>query len=119
MSLQQRLTDAQLVDESARNLTDAERGLENAQGLSESPAGRTLESIHVLGLPSEAMKELQSRLPVHIGDILTHESIEKIGRAVNAFDEHLDYSLTALDNGRSVGLLIATPGEGEWRVRRE
>jgi hypothetical protein len=93
--------------------------LDNARRISESPAGRTLESVHVLGLPSKAMKELQSRLPVHIGDILTHESIEKIGRAVNAFDEHLDYSLMPLDNGRSVELLITTPDEGEWRVRRE
>jgi hypothetical protein len=58
-------------------------------------------------------------LPVHIGDVLTHESIEKIGRAVNAFDEHLEYTLTPLEDGRSVELLITTPGEGEWRVRRE
>jgi TonB family protein len=118
-SLQQRQGDGKLLEEYQRNLADAEKGLENAQKLSESPAGRTVASIRVLGLPSEAMKELQSRLPVHIGDVLTHESIEKIGRAVNAFDEHLEYTLMPLEDGRSVELLITTPGEGEWRVRRE
>jgi TonB family protein len=119
LSLQQRQADAKLLEQAERNLADVEMALENARRITESPDGRVLGSIQVLGLPSEAMKELQSRLPVHIGDILTHESIEKIGRAVNVFDEHLDYSLTPLDDGRSVELLIATPGEGEWRVRRE
>ena len=117
--LQQRQADGKLLEEYQRNLADAEKGLENARKLSESPSGRVVGSIHVLGLPSEAMKELQSRLPVHIGDVLTHESIEKIGQAVNAFDEHLEYTLTPLEDGRSVELLITTPGEGEWRVRRE
>jgi TonB family protein len=117
LSLQQRQADAKLIEESERNLADAKQAMENAQRLNVTPVGRAVKSIRVLGLSSEALKELH--LPVHIGDILTHDSIEGIGRAVRAFDEHLEYILMPLEDGHGVDLLIATPNEGEWRVRRE
>jgi TonB family protein len=116
---QQRQPNAELLEESERNLADAKGAMENAQRLSVTPLGRALKSIRVLGLSNEALNELQSRLPVHIGDTLTHESIEGIGRAVRAFDEHLQDILMPLEDGHGVELVITTPDEGDWRVRRE
>ena len=119
LDLQQQRADANLLEQSQRNLAGAERGLENARRLSESPAGKALKNILVLGLPDQAVKELPSRLPVHIGDTLTHESIEAIGRIVKTFDEHLEYILMPGEDGPGVELVITTPDEGDWRVRRE
>jgi TonB family protein len=119
LDLQRQHADGNLLEQSQRNLADAERGLANAHARRpfESPAGQTLKGIRVLGLSNDALTEL--RLPVHIGDLLTHESIEGIARAVRAFDEHLDYILMPLEDGHGVELVITTPDEGEWRVRRE
>jgi TonB family protein len=119
LDLQQRQPNAELLEESERNLADAKGAMENAQRLSVTPVGRALKSIRVLGLSNQALNELQSRLPVHIGDTLTHESIEGIGRAVRAFDEHLQDILMPLEDGHGVELVITTPDEGDWRVRRE
>jgi TonB family protein len=119
LDFQQRQADGNLLEETQRKLADAERGLENARSLNESPAGKAVKNILVLGLPDQAVKALQSRLPVHIGDTLTHESIEEIGRAVRAFDEHLEYILMPAEDGPGVALVITTPDEGDWRVRRE
>jgi TonB family protein len=117
LDLQQRQADGNLLEETQRKLADAERGLENARSFGESPAGKALKRIRVLGLSNDALTEL--RLPVHIGDLLTHESIEAIGRAVRAFDEHLEYILMPAEDGPGVELVITTPDEGDWRVRRE
>jgi TonB family protein len=119
LDLQQQRADANLIEQSQRNLADAERGLANTRRRVESPAGQTLKGIRVLGLSNNALKELQSRVPVHIGDVLTQESIEGIGRAVRAFDEHLEYILMPHEDGSGVELVITTPDEGDWRVRRE
>jgi TonB family protein len=117
LDLQQRQADGNLLEETQRKLADAERALENARSFGESPAGKALKRIRVLGLSNDALTEL--RLPVHIGDLLTHESIEAIGRAVRAFDEHLEYILMPAEDGPGVELVITTPDEGDWRVRRE
>jgi TonB family protein len=61
----------------------------NQARLSATLAGRTITAIRVLGLSDQARSELISRLPVHEGDTLTTESLQKLDQSVKAFDEHL------------------------------
>jgi len=75
-----------------------------------SPAGRTLVSIDIIGLP-QAGAELKSRLPVHIGDTLSPELMEKITKAVRDFDEHLELNFfTRQGSEGDAYLRIAAPG---------
>ena len=65
----------------------------------QQPAGRVLESIFVAGM-SEAMKQ-QFRVPVHVGDTLTQDTIAATYSAVkDFFDSSLDLRFLVLENGR-------------------
>jgi tetratricopeptide (TPR) repeat protein len=64
----------------------------------QQPAGRILESIFVAGM-SEAVRQ-QFRVPVHIGDTLTQDTIGATYSAVKLFDSSLDVRFLVLENGR-------------------
>jgi TonB family protein len=53
--------------------------------------GRKIASISVVGLSDQAGSELQAKLPVHEGDMLTPELLEKTAAAVRSYDEHLRF----------------------------
>jgi TonB family protein len=57
-------------------------------GVYAAPNG-VLKSITVSGLSDEAKADLLARLPVHEGDTLTPDVLEKAGQTVKEFDEHL------------------------------
>uniref|UniRef100_Q01V79 Peptidase M56, BlaR1 n=1 Tax=Solibacter usitatus (strain Ellin6076) TaxID=234267 RepID=Q01V79_SOLUE len=67
------------------------------------PTGRVLESIFVAGM-TEAMRK-QFRVPVHVGDTLTQDTIGATYSAVKLFDSSLELRFLVQANGR-VRLLI-------------
>jgi hypothetical protein len=74
-------------------------------------SGRTLRLINVRGLSEQSHDELVLRLPVHVGDTLSRDSMKAIGIAVRQFDEHLELNLIPIENG-GVELRIVAPGTG-------
>ncbi len=53
--------------------------------------GRKVASVSVVGLSVQATSELLAKLPVHEGDTLTPELLEKTSAAVRSYDEHLRF----------------------------
>jgi TonB family protein len=83
------------------------------------PSGRTLESINVAGLTDPVRSSLMSKLPVHVGDTLSGQTMESITKAVRGFDEHLEVNWSVGDDGQ-ISLRIAAPNSGGYfnlRVR--
>src|SRR5579871_811384 len=62
-------------------------------------ADRPLAAIEFRGLTEEAGKELHSRLPVHVGETLTVDSVAAARRVVAEFDQHLEFSLDTEPDG--------------------
>jgi outer membrane protein assembly factor BamA len=83
-----------------------------------SSAGRTLRRIDVIGLSDAQMQELSSRLPVRIGDNLSPELIEKTGKAVRDFDQHLELSISR-EGDQYAFLTIEMPAAGRRIVLRQ
>jgi TonB family protein len=54
--------------------------------------GHRLARIDPTGFSGETLQALMSRLPVHLGDILTERSIEQIVEALRSFDERIEYN---------------------------
>ena len=54
-----------------------------------APQPRIIKSITILGLPEQARADLLASLPVHEGDELNADTIQKATQAAKAFDEHL------------------------------
>lgn len=71
-------------------------------------AGRTLKAIDVQGLTPAAREELLAKLPVHVGDTLAEDSMDKIEAAARQFDQHLNISVISHDG--QVELHIAVTG---------
>jgi TonB family protein len=70
--------------------------------------GRRLKTIEVQGLSSPSRDELLARLPLHVGDTLSNESMEKVTAAVKQFDEHLGVSMFTTRDGE-VEIRISAP----------
>ena len=70
--------------------------------------GRKLKSIDFQGLSAAARDELLARLPVHVGDTLAEDSMEKVQAAVKQFDERLGLSMFTARDGQ-VKIRIAAP----------
>lgn len=68
----------------------------------------TLKAINVIGLSDSAKASLLARLPVHVGDAITPETMAAVAKAVADFDEHLRVAApSASDN--EVALYIVAP----------
>ncbi len=52
------------------------------------PNEGTLRNINVVGLSDQVRGELLSRLPVHVGDVVSGDQIQKVREAVSEYDEH-------------------------------
>ncbi|MGD0667367.1 MAG: M56 family metallopeptidase [Bryobacteraceae bacterium] len=61
------------------------------------PPNSVLKSITVSGLSDQAKADLLARLPVHEGDALTPDTMEKVGQVVKGFDEHLHVGVGVLN----------------------
>ena len=55
------------------------------------PASPIVKSIQVLGFSDQVRDQLLARLPIHEGDVLTPDTIQKASAAVHEFDEHLAF----------------------------
>jgi len=81
-------------------------------------AGRKVKIIHIQGLTPALRDELLARLPVHVGDTLAEDSMEKVDEAVKQFDEHLGLSMLTTRDGQ-VEIRIAAPGSGDsWEPQQ-
>jgi TonB family protein len=73
-----------------------------------------IKSIRVVGLPESAGAELLATLPVHEGDELNAETIQRVSQAAKAYDEHLTVQYSAMERtpsgGTDVSLAISAPG---------
>jgi TonB family protein len=71
--------------------------------------GRTIKTINVYGLSDQARADLLAQLPVHEGDTVSIDTLEKVNRVAREFDEHL--SVSAMATGTSEATLqITAPG---------
>ena len=66
-----------------------------------------IKSIRVVGLPESAGAELLATLPVHEGDELNAETIQRVSQAAKAYDEHLTVQWSGITD---VSLAITAPG---------
>jgi hypothetical protein len=73
--------------------------------------GSVLAHIQVDGLSEDQRRNLVAGLPVHLGDLLTENLIEKLTAAVRQFDEHLEVNLGVNEKGQAE-LHIAAPNSG-------
>jgi len=72
-----------------------------------------IKSITVSGLPEQARAELLASLPVHEGDEINAETMQRVTEAAKAYDEHLTVRLSGMtqspSGGTEVFLQIAVP----------
>ena len=73
-----------------------------------SLAGQRVSRISIYGLSEQSRNDLTARLPVHVGDTLAADSVDRVRAEVRAFDEHLNVG-SASANGE-VALNIQMPG---------
>jgi TonB family protein len=66
-----------------------------------------LTTLSVEGLSDEARNELLAALPLHVGDVPSVETLDKLNAAVRNFDEHLSISILQRNGGTEIRL--ATP----------
>jgi TonB family protein len=71
--------------------------------------GKRLTHIVTAGMTDSARTDLLSRIPVHEGDILNADSLERVRRIVRDFDEHMNVGTGIHANGE-VTLMLSVPG---------
>jgi TonB family protein len=65
--------------------------------------GRTLKRLRIMGLSEQSRNELLKQLPVHEGDKLSKDLIEKLEKALHAFDGHLScFAIPSEDNDATI-----------------
>jgi protein TonB len=69
--------------------------------------GRTIRSVTVSGLSQQQRDELTSRLPVHAGDTVSKDVMERTTRVVKEFDEHMTVFATPTGSDEAVVQIIA------------
>jgi TonB family protein len=71
--------------------------------------GKRLTHIVTAGMTDSARTDLLSRIPVHEGDILNADSLERVRRIVRDFDEHMNVG-TGINANGEVTLMLSVPG---------
>jgi hypothetical protein len=79
--------------------------------------GRRLIAIEIRGLSDEAGNELLARLPVHEGDRLASNSLERVGSVARQFGERMEYRLDSAGDDAAV-LHIHPAGSANGRLIR-
>jgi TonB family protein len=77
---------------------------------------RQVQKIEVLGLPDNLRTELMGKLPVHVGDMVTAETMAKAEKIVREFDEHMSISMSSMGATGTATLTIGSP-EGRALAR--
>jgi TonB family protein len=95
------LTDARASQIAAleKRLADLQAGFGGFHGAAMF-AGRRLKAIDIQGLTTASRDELLSKLPLHVGDTLAEDSMDKVEAAVKLFDRHLALSMFTTDDGQ-------------------
>jgi len=89
-------------------LEEAQRQLESAGKLEENRDlvdGRTLKRLRFLGLSDQTRDELLKRLPVHEGDRLTKDVLEKVDKILRDLDSHLYCVSVPVEDGDAAVLI--------------
>ena len=73
--------------------------------------GRRVNQIYIGGLSDRARNDLMSRLPVHIGDTVAADTMDRVRAIAREFDEHLNVSGATHPNGE-VTVVILMSGSG-------
>lgn len=73
------------------------------------PEGTKVGRIVVLGLTDEAKAQLLSQIPVHEGDALNDEQLNKVRQVVHEFDSHLAVGLGQMGS-TDMQVMITAPG---------
>ena len=81
-------------------------------------AGRRLKTIRIQGLTNASRDELLAKLPVHVGDTLAEDSMEKVNAAVKQFDSDLGLWMLTTRDGQ-VEIRIFTPGSSDSLEQRQ
>jgi TonB family protein len=76
-----------------------------------SLVGNRVSRINVAGVSDQVRDDLISRLPVHVGDTMAADSLERITKTVQEFDEHMVVSHGKSTNG-DVAITIFAPAGG-------
>jgi protein TonB len=71
--------------------------------------GKRLSHIITAGMTDSVRSDLLSRIPVHEGDILNADLLERVRRIVREFDEHMNVATGVNANGE-VTLILSVPG---------
>jgi TonB family protein len=74
-----------------------------------SLVGERVSRINVLGVSDKVRDDLLLRLPVHAGDTLSADSMERTTKAVQEFDEHMTVSHGKSVNGDVAITIFASP----------
>lgn len=69
--------------------------------------GRSVRSVSVSGLPQQQHDELMSKLPIHAGDTISKEVMEKTTSTVKEFDEHMTVFATPVGTNEAVIQIMA------------
>jgi TonB family protein len=85
----------------------AEAAMQNKIQQRLSIEGRTVRSVTVSGLSAAQRDELTSKLPMHTGDTVSKELMEKTTSVVKAFDEHMTVFATPSGPNEAVVQIIA------------
>jgi hypothetical protein len=81
-------------------------------------AGRRLKTIRIQGLTNASRDQLLAKLPVHVGDTLAEDSMEKVDAAVKQFDSDLGLWMLTTRDGQ-VEIRIFTPGSSGSLEQRQ
>jgi TonB family protein len=71
--------------------------------------GKRLSHILTAGMTDSARSDLLSRIPLHEGDVLNADSLERVRRIVREFDEHIRVG-TVLNANGEISLMLSVPG---------
>jgi protein TonB len=71
--------------------------------------GKRLSHIITAGMTDSTRNDLLSRIPLHEGDILNADSLERVRRVVREFDEHMNVGTVTNANGE-ISLVLSVQG---------
>jgi TonB family protein len=92
------------LNEMQANVNNLQRNI----GLA-SLAGQRLSRLTVIGVSDKVRDDLLSRLPIHAGDTLAADSMERTTKAVQEFDEHMTVTHGKSANGEVAVTIFANP----------
>jgi TonB family protein len=97
-----------------KQIAELKMAFENAGSATRSNVTGTLWRIQAEGLADTARAELERKLPVHLGDQINQDAMQRIDEALPAIDERLRMELQSAGDGKVV-LILRVPGQWEYQ----